>query len=64
VRPALPRRAGRRTNIALLALLLVAFVTGVLAYGVGIQTAATVVVESAGRTQAAILAHGDGLLDD
>ena len=44
VRPALPRRAGRRTNLALLGLLLLAFVTGVLAYGVGTPTAATVVV--------------------
>jgi hypothetical protein len=44
VRPALPRRAGRRTNLALLGLLLLAFITGVLAYGVGTPTAATVVV--------------------
>jgi hypothetical protein len=44
VRAALPRRAGRRTNLALLGLLLLAFVTGVLAYGVGTPTAATVVV--------------------
>ena len=44
VRPALPRRAGRRTNLALLGLLLLAFATGVLAYGVGTPTAATVVV--------------------
>jgi hypothetical protein len=44
VSPALPRRAGRRTNLALLGLLLLAFVTGVLAYGVGTPTAATVVV--------------------
>jgi Oxidoreductase molybdopterin binding domain len=44
VRPALPRRAGRRTNLALLGLLLLAFVTGVVAYGVGTPTAATVVV--------------------
>ena len=44
MRPALPRRAGRRTNLALLGLLLLAFVTGVLAYGVGTPTAATVVV--------------------
>jgi DMSO/TMAO reductase YedYZ molybdopterin-dependent catalytic subunit len=43
-RPALPRRAGRRTNLALLGLLLLAFATGVLAYGVGTPTAATVVV--------------------
>ncbi|MGZ4551162.1 MAG: molybdopterin-dependent oxidoreductase [Blastococcus sp.] len=44
VRPALPRRAGRRTNLALLGLLLLAFLTGVLAYGVGTPTAATVIV--------------------
>ena len=44
VRPTLPRRAGRRTNLALLGLLLLAFLTGVLAYGVGTPTAATVVV--------------------
>ena len=44
VRPALPRRAGRRTNLALLGLLLLAFVTGVLAYGLGTPPAATVVV--------------------
>ena len=44
VRRALPRRAGRRTNLALLGLLLLAFVTGVLAYGVGTPTAATVIV--------------------
>ena len=44
VKPALPRRAGRRTNLALLGLLVLAFLTGVLAYGVGTPTAATVVV--------------------
>ena len=44
VRPALPRRAGRRTNLALLGLLLLAFITGVLAFGVGKPTAATAVV--------------------
>jgi hypothetical protein len=44
VRRALPRRAGRRTNLALLGLLVLAFLTGVLAYGVGTPTAATVVV--------------------
>jgi hypothetical protein len=44
LRPALPRRAGRRTNLALLGLLVLAFLTGVLAYGVGTPTAATVVV--------------------
>jgi hypothetical protein len=40
----LPNRAGRRTNLALLGLLLLAFVTGVLAYGLGTPTPATVVV--------------------
>jgi hypothetical protein len=40
----LPRRAGRRTNLGVLGLLLVAFATGVLAYGTGTLTAATVVV--------------------
>jgi DMSO/TMAO reductase YedYZ molybdopterin-dependent catalytic subunit len=44
LRPALPRRAGRRTNLAVLGLLVLAFVTGVLAYGVGTPTPATVVV--------------------
>src|SRR3954468_11978287 len=44
LRPALPRRAGRRTNLALLGLLLLAFATGGLAYGIGTPTAATVVV--------------------
>jgi hypothetical protein len=40
----LPRRAGRRTNLGLLALLLTAAATGVLAYGVGTSGASTVVV--------------------
>jgi DMSO/TMAO reductase YedYZ molybdopterin-dependent catalytic subunit len=40
----LPRRAGRRTNLALLGLLLLAGGTGVLAYGVGTPGAAAVVV--------------------
>jgi hypothetical protein len=40
----LPRRAGRRTNLGLLALLLIAAGTGVLAYGIGTSGAATVVV--------------------
>jgi DMSO/TMAO reductase YedYZ molybdopterin-dependent catalytic subunit len=44
LRPTLPRRAGRRTNLALLGLLLLAFATGVLAYGFGAPPAATVVV--------------------
>jgi DMSO/TMAO reductase YedYZ molybdopterin-dependent catalytic subunit len=44
LRAALPRRAGRRTNLAVLGLLLVAFATGVLAYGIGAPTPATVVV--------------------
>ncbi len=40
----LPRRAGRRTNLGLLALLLTTAATGVLAYGIGTSDAATVVV--------------------
>lgn len=40
----LPRRAGRRTNLGLLALLLTAGGTGVLAYGVGTPGASAVVV--------------------
>jgi DMSO/TMAO reductase YedYZ molybdopterin-dependent catalytic subunit len=40
----LPRRAGRRTNLGLLALLVTATATGVLAYAVGTPGAATVVV--------------------
>jgi hypothetical protein len=40
----LPRRAGRRTNLALLVLLIVATASGVLAYGVGTLPAAAVVV--------------------
>jgi DMSO/TMAO reductase YedYZ molybdopterin-dependent catalytic subunit len=44
VRAALPRRAGRRTNLALLGLLLLAFVTGVVAYGIGTPAPVTVVV--------------------
>ena len=55
LRPALPRRAGRRTNLALLGLLLLAFVTGVLAYGVGTPTAATVVVATHGAAGLALL---------
>ena len=55
VRPALPRRAGRRTNLALLGLLLLAFVTGVLAYGIGTPTAATVVVASHGAAGLGLL---------
>jgi DMSO/TMAO reductase YedYZ molybdopterin-dependent catalytic subunit len=39
--PRLPGRAGRRTNLGLLALLLIAAGTGVLAYGVGTSGAAT-----------------------
>ncbi|MFW3169032.1 molybdopterin-dependent oxidoreductase [Geodermatophilus sp. CPCC 206100] len=42
--PRLPRRAGRRTNLALLTLLAVAAATGVLAYGVGTPGPARVVV--------------------
>jgi DMSO/TMAO reductase YedYZ molybdopterin-dependent catalytic subunit len=44
LRPALPRRAGRRTNLALLGLLLLAFATGALAYGFGAPPATTLVV--------------------
>ena len=44
LKSALPRRAGRRTNLALLGLLLLAFITGVLAYGFGAAPTATVVV--------------------
>ncbi len=44
MRPSLPRRAGRRTNLALLGLLLTTFASGVLAYGIGTPTPATVVV--------------------
>jgi len=40
----LPRRAGRRTNLALLGLLLLAFATGALAYGFGTPPETTVVV--------------------
>ena len=40
----LPRRAGRRTNVGLLVLLLTAGGTGVLAYGVGTSGANAVVV--------------------
>ena len=40
----LPRRAGRRTNLGLLALLLTAAGTGVLAYGFGTLTASAVIV--------------------
>jgi hypothetical protein len=40
----LPRRAGRRTNVGLLTLLLVAGATGVLAYGVGSPAANALVV--------------------
>jgi len=55
VRRALPRRAGRRTNLALLGLLLLAFVTGVLAYGLGTPTAATVVVTTHGAAGLGLL---------
>jgi DMSO/TMAO reductase YedYZ molybdopterin-dependent catalytic subunit len=55
VRRALPRRAGRRTNLALLGLLLLAFVTGVFAYGVGTPTAATVVVATHGAAGLGLL---------
>jgi hypothetical protein len=55
VRPALPRRAGRRTNLALLGLLLVAFATGVLAYGFGAPPATTVVVAVHGAASLGLL---------
>lgn len=42
--PGLPRRAGRRTNLALLGLLVLAFLTGVLAYAIGTPPLVTVVV--------------------
>ncbi|MET0764561.1 MAG: molybdopterin-dependent oxidoreductase [Blastococcus sp.] len=51
----LPRRAGRRTNLGLLALFLLAGGTGVLAYGVGTPAPARVVVAAHG-------AFGLGLL--
>ena len=44
----LPRRAGRRTNLGLLALLLLAGGTGVLAYGIGTPLPARVVVAAHG----------------
>ena len=40
----MPRRAGRRTNLALLGLLVLAFLTGIIAYGVGTPTPVTVIV--------------------
>jgi hypothetical protein len=43
-----PRRAGRRTNLALLGLLVAAFVTGALAFGTG----------TPGWSQVVVLAHG------
>ena len=55
LRPALPRRAGRRTNLALLGLLGIAFVTGVLAYGIGTPTAVTVVVATHGAAGLGLL---------
>jgi Oxidoreductase molybdopterin binding domain len=42
-RRALPRRAGRRTNVVLLGLLAVAFITGLLGYGVGTPAASAVI---------------------
>ena len=53
--PWLPRRAGRRTNLGLLALLLLAGSSGLLAYGVGTPAPARVVVAAHG-------AFGLGLL--
>jgi DMSO/TMAO reductase YedYZ molybdopterin-dependent catalytic subunit len=55
VTPRLPRRAGRRTNLAVLGLLVVALVTGLLAYGTGTPTPATVVVAVHGATGLGLL---------
>ena len=55
MRPALPRRAGRRTNLALLGLLLLAFATGVLAYGSGAPPETTVIVASHGAAGLGLL---------
>jgi hypothetical protein len=51
----LPARAGRRTNVGLLALLLVAAATGVLAYGVGTPAAARAVTAVHGAAGLALL---------
>ncbi|MGY1813229.1 molybdopterin-dependent oxidoreductase [Blastococcus sp. SYSU D00820] len=54
-RPRLPRRAGRRTNLGLLALLLTAGATGVLAYGVGTPLPSRVVVAAHGAAGLGLL---------
>ncbi|HJX42054.1 MAG TPA: hypothetical protein VJ352_00135, partial [Geodermatophilus sp.] len=51
----LPRRAGRRTNLGLLALLLVAGATGVLAFGVGTPLPARVVAAAHGAAGLGLL---------
>ncbi len=51
----LPRRAGRRTNLGLLALLLVAGATGVLAFGVGTPLPARVVAGAHGAAGLGLL---------
>jgi molybdopterin-dependent oxidoreductase-like protein protein len=52
---ALPRRAGRRTNLGLLALLLVAGATGVLAFGVGTPLPARLVAAAHGAAGLGLL---------
>lgn len=51
----LPRRAGRRTNVGLLALLLLAGATGALAYGVGTPLPARVVTAAHGAAGLGLL---------
>src|SRR4028119_2169895 len=51
----LPRRAGRRTNLGLLALLLVAGATGVLAFGVGTPLPSRVVAGAHGAAGLGLL---------
>ena len=51
----LPRRAGRRTNLALLSLLVVAAITGVLAYGVGVPGPSRWVVAAHGAAGLGLL---------
>jgi uncharacterized membrane protein YhaH (DUF805 family) len=55
VAPALPRRAGRRTNLGLLALLLVAGGTGLLAFGVGTPLPSRVVAAAHGAAGLGLL---------
>ncbi|MDP9396934.1 MAG: molybdopterin-dependent oxidoreductase [Actinomycetota bacterium] len=54
-RPRLPRRAGRRTNAALLALLTAVFATGLLAYGIGVPGPARWVAVAHGAAGLALL---------